>query len=124
MVPFIGKRAGTGERVDILRVERPREVFAFGEVLCPLCEERLVVKDGLVRVQHFAHRARCASPLAAPKSVEHLLEQDEQWSTGKRYFDMTDYWQWREAGHDAQEGRAIACNFSDVAWTGSKKQAL
>jgi putative transposase len=26
-----------------------------------------------------------------------LMEQDEQWSTGKRYFDMTVYWQWRAA---------------------------
>jgi putative transposase len=24
-----------------------------------------------------------------------LMEQDEQWSTGKRYFGMTAYWQWR-----------------------------
>lgn len=24
-----------------------------------------------------------------------LMEHDEQWSTGKRYFDMTAYWQWR-----------------------------
>ena len=24
-----------------------------------------------------------------------LVEQDEQWSTGKRYFDMSVYWQWR-----------------------------
>ena len=22
------------------------------------------------------------------------MEQDEQWSTGKRYFDMAVYWQW------------------------------
>ena len=23
------------------------------------------------------------------------MEQDEAWTTGKRYFDMTAYWQWR-----------------------------
>jgi putative transposase len=32
-----------------------------------------------------------------------LMEQDEQWSTGKRYFDMAAYWQWRHAG-EAQHG--------------------
>ncbi len=32
-----------------------------------------------------------------------LMEQDAQWSTGKRYLDLSAYWQWREAGHDAQE---------------------
>jgi transposase-like protein len=26
-----------------------------------------------------------------------LMEQDEAWTTGKRYFDMTTYWQWRRA---------------------------
>jgi hypothetical protein len=25
-----------------------------------------------------------------------LLEQDEAWTTGHRYFDMTSYWQWRD----------------------------
>ncbi len=29
-----------------------------------------------------------------------LMEQDEQWSTGKRYVDMTAYWQWRTAPSD------------------------
>lgn len=35
-----------------------------------------------------------------------LMEQDEGWSTGKRYFDMTAYWQWREAqsAQDPQRG--------------------
>jgi putative transposase len=27
-----------------------------------------------------------------------LMEQDEAWTTGKRYFDMGAYWQWRQAG--------------------------
>lgn len=26
-----------------------------------------------------------------------LMEQDENWSTGRRYFDMTDYWEWKKA---------------------------
>jgi len=32
--------------------------------------------------------------------------QDEQWSTGKRFFDMTAYWQWHaaQAAHDVPEG--------------------
>ncbi len=35
-----------------------------------------------------------------------LMEQDEQWGTGKRYLDMTAYWQWHagHAGRDTQEG--------------------
>lgn len=34
-----------------------------------------------------------------------LLEQDEAWTTGHRYFDMTAYWQWR-AGQHSQEQEA------------------
>ena len=35
-----------------------------------------------------------------------LMEQDEVWSTGKRYLDMTAYWQWRkpESARDPQGG--------------------
>jgi transposase-like protein len=33
-----------------------------------------------------------------------LMEQDEAWSSGKRYLDMTMYWQWREASQLVQEG--------------------
>lgn len=38
-----------------------------------------------------------------------LMEQDEAWTTGKRYFDMTAYWQWRlrepaHAGATLSEG--------------------
>jgi hypothetical protein len=35
-----------------------------------------------------------------------LMEQDEVWSTGKRYFDMPAYWQWHDphATPGAQEG--------------------
>jgi putative transposase len=33
-----------------------------------------------------------------------LMEQDEAWTTGKRYFDMTAYWQWRrENAHSAEQ---------------------
>ena len=32
-----------------------------------------------------------------------LMEQDEGWSTSRRYFEMADYWTWR-ASQDAQEG--------------------
>jgi competence CoiA-like predicted nuclease len=32
-----------------------------------------MVKDGSVRVKHFAHQVRCSSPLAMPESPQHLL---------------------------------------------------
>jgi putative transposase len=32
-----------------------------------------------------------------------LLEQDEVWTTGKRYFDMTAYWQWQWREHQSTQ---------------------
>jgi transposase-like protein len=34
-----------------------------------------------------------------------LLEQDEAWTTGHRYFDLTSYWQWRTS-QEPQEQEA------------------
>jgi putative transposase len=31
-----------------------------------------------------------------------LLEQDEAWTTGHRYFDMTSYWHWQQAQEQEQ----------------------
>jgi hypothetical protein len=56
------------------------------------------MKHGFLK--HAVHNAALCICLAAGL----LMEQDEQWSTGKRYLDISTYWQWREAGHDAQEG--------------------
>ena len=32
-----------------------------------------------------------------------LMEQDETWTTGKRYFEMTVYWQWRSHSAEQEE---------------------
>jgi hypothetical protein len=40
-----------------------------------------------------------------------LMEQDEAWITGKRYFDMTACWQW----HAAQDRRGKASQVGEAA---------
>jgi putative transposase len=32
-----------------------------------------------------------------------LMEQDEAWTTGKHYFDMTAYWRWRSNPAEQEE---------------------
>jgi transposase-like protein len=32
-----------------------------------------------------------------------LLEQDEAWTTGHRYFDMSAYWQWRDSQYRQEQ---------------------
>ena len=36
-----------------------------------------------------------------------LAEQHEVWFTGKRYFDMTEYFEWKEAREEKQTGKLI-----------------
>lgn len=52
--------------------------------------EEIRRRERVIRI--FPNRASAIRLLGAL-----LMEQDEQWSTGKRYFDMTAYWQWRTA---------------------------
>lgn len=73
--------------------------------------KRLRTSNGQERLnEEIRRRERVIRIFPARASVIRLLgallmEQDEAWSTGKRYLDMTAYWQWRAAGrHDAQEG--------------------
>ena len=46
-------------------------------------------REQVIRI--FPNREAAARLLGAL-----LLEQDEAWTTGHRYFDMTSYWQWRD----------------------------
>lgn len=68
--------------------------------------QRLRTTNGVVRLNEEIRRGeRVIRIFPSRESALRLLgtllmEQDEQWSTGKRYFDMTAYWQWR--GREAQ----------------------
>jgi Competence protein CoiA-like family len=71
-MPFIAKRNGTGERIDITLIENPRAVLKRGECLCQVCDTQMIVKAGLVRQHHFAHVGRCPSDYQAhPESPAH-----------------------------------------------------
>ena len=60
-----------------------------------------IERDGTARTLQIRRRERVIRIFPTRQSAIRLLgallmEQDEQWSTGKRYFDMTAYWQWRQ----------------------------
>jgi putative transposase len=54
--------------------------------------EEIRRRERVIRI--FPHRDSVIRLLGAL-----LMEQDEAWTTGRRYFDMASYWQWRQA-HD------------------------
>lgn len=51
------------------------------------------------RFRIFPNRASAVRLLGAL-----LLEQHEQWITGRHYLDMTAYWQWRQNHSETTEG--------------------
>lgn len=68
---------------------------------------RLRITNGVERLnEEIRRRERVIRIFPNRESVVRLLgalllEQDEVWTTGKRYFDMTAYWLWR--GRPAQQ---------------------
>lgn len=43
-----------------------------------------------------------------------LMEQDEAWSMGRKYFDMATYWEWK-AGQQRETARKAASEVPEVA---------
>lgn len=76
--------------------------------------KRLRTTNGQVRLnEEVRRRERVIRIFPNRESVVRLLgallmEQDEQWSTGKRYFDMAASWQWRQAHELLDPARATA----------------
>ena len=72
-----------------------------------LYRQRLRTANAVERLnEEVRRRERVIRIFPARESVIRLLgallmEQDEAWTTGKRYFDMTTYWRWRS--HPAEQ---------------------
>lgn len=72
-MPFIALDKTTKERIDITKLDNPREHLRSGDVICQLCESPMIVKAGLIKRHHFAHYAECSSDYEQhPESEEHL----------------------------------------------------
>ena len=73
-MPFVARDAETNDRIDITRIDNPRTTLAAARLICQLCRERMIVRQGFVVRPHFAHTRACALAYAAhPESPEHLL---------------------------------------------------
>lgn len=73
-MPFVARHAVTHARIDITQIPNPRETLHAEDLLCQLCDERMIVRHGLILRPHFAHRRACTLPYTMhPESPEHLL---------------------------------------------------
>lgn len=87
-MPFIGRYASTLERLDITRFANPKADLRADDIICQLCEARMIIRHGFVMRPHFAHIKACPMDYAChPEREEHrlgkymvsrLLEQREE----------------------------------------------
>src|SRR5579864_936371 len=78
-MPFAAIRVTTGQRFNITCHDRAYLATIQPEpYLCPLCNSKLIMKVGSIRVSHFAHdHGVCASPIPYhPESLHHLMGKE------------------------------------------------
>ncbi len=56
-MPFVAKRKGTGERIDITLIENPRGVLKQGECICQVCDTQ--VKYPCIECRGLVSRPPC-----------------------------------------------------------------
>jgi competence CoiA-like predicted nuclease len=73
-MPFVARDATTHERIDITRLTNPRRQLDAAQLVCQLCDERMIVRQGFIKRPHFAHCRACGLPYEGhAESAEHLL---------------------------------------------------
>lgn len=71
-MPFIAKIPSTGARVDITKIKNPRAELKADDLVCQLCGQPMIVRQGFLRKPHFAHKAECTSDYKRhPESPQH-----------------------------------------------------
>jgi competence protein CoiA len=76
-MPLIAKIASTNERVDITKLKNPRAELKAGDLVCQLCGSPMIIKQGMIKKPHFAHKAECTSDYQShPESPEHLAGKE------------------------------------------------
>jgi competence CoiA-like predicted nuclease len=77
-MPFVARHAVTHARIDITQLPNPRQALQADQILCQVCEERMIVRQGLIIRPHFAHMRACPLAYAShPESPEHLLGKEQ-----------------------------------------------
>ncbi len=67
----------THEVIDITKVKNPRQSIDKKRVVCRLCGAPLIIKAGMNRAKHFAHKNTCTSDFKRHgESPEHNLAKE------------------------------------------------
>ena len=71
---LVARNTKTQERVCILDYPDPRNQLKQDEMVCQLCTGAMIIKAGMIKQHHFAHKHICTSDFEShPESEEHLF---------------------------------------------------
>jgi competence protein CoiA len=70
---LVAKNIKTDSLIYIFEYENPRQQLNKKDLVCHLCEGELIIKAGLIKMHHFAHKSDCTCDYERhPESYEHL----------------------------------------------------
>lgn len=71
-MPLVAQNKQTGERIDITRYKNPRIEIPAASVVCPECQYPMVLKAGMIKIAHFAHKPGSNCSYGVGESADHL----------------------------------------------------
>lgn len=81
------KYIDTGDILDITKIKNPRAEIEKTRLVCRFCEKPLMIKQGVIRIKHFAHIATCTTTMQRhPESIEHNLGKELLAEHVKKYW--------------------------------------
>lgn len=73
---LVARNKKTDELIYIFDYESPRKQLCKNDIECHLCGGDLIIKSGLVKMKHFAHKSECTCDYernSESESYEHLF---------------------------------------------------
>ena len=72
-MPFVAFDAASNSRIDITKLQDPRDELTGADLRCQLCGAKMILHAGRIVRPHFKHKSVCTSNYDShPESPEHL----------------------------------------------------
>lgn len=71
-MPLVAHDGQTGQRIDITLYKNPRAELPTSNIVCPECSFPMVLKAGVVKMAHFAHKPGSNCSYGRGETPEHM----------------------------------------------------
>lgn len=71
-MPLVAHDGQTGQRIDITLYKNPRVELPTSNIVCPECNSPMVLKAGVIKMAHFAHKPGSNCSYGCGESLEHM----------------------------------------------------